>query len=108
MCMDHVDTYVAPAFPMAFLEAIRQRAPPRQDAEVVFVHSCGCRWASLMPCFATQRGAHINGFLCATTQLWGVQAFAGIIPVGIPQSRCADHVRFCIALTLAPCVFRRR
>ena len=107
MCMDHVDIDVAPASPMAFLAASRQRALPRQDAEFVSVHSCCRCWASLLPCFATERGAHVNGFLCAKTQISGVQAFVGVIPVEIPQSRCGDHVRFCIALTLAPCVFCR-
>ena len=60
MCKDHVDTDVAPASPMAFLAASRQRALPRQDAEYVSVHSrCRC-WVSLLPCFATERGAHVN------------------------------------------------
>ena len=93
MCMDHVDTDVAPASPMAFLAASRQRALPRQDAEVVSVHSCCRCWASLTPCFATERRALVYGFLCVRTQVSGVQAFAGMIPVEIPQSRCGDHER---------------
>ena len=106
MCMDRVDTDVAPASVMAFLATSGQRAPPRQDAEFVPVHSCSRCWASLLPCFATERRAHVNGFLSAKTHISGVQAFAGVIPIEIPPSRCGDHVRFYIALTLPPCVFR--
>ena len=95
MCMGRVDTVVAPTSPvspMAFLAASRQRAPPRQDAEFVFGHSC-C-WDLLLPCFAIERRAHVISFLCAKTQILGVQAFVVMIPVEIPQSRCRDHVRF--------------
>ena len=107
MCMDHVDTDMAPASPMAFLAASRHRALPRQSAEFVSLHSCCRCWASLLPCFAIERGAHVNGSLCTKTQISGVKAFAGMIPVEILQSRCGDHVHFCIALTLVPSVFRR-
>ena len=91
MCMDHVDTDVAPASPMAFLAASRHRALARQDAEFVSVHSCCRCWASLLLCFAKERAAHVNGFLCAKTQISGVHDERG--GGGASEDKCLRYVQ---------------
>ena len=35
-----------------------------------------CCWNELLPCSATERGAHVNSFLCDKTRRLSVQAFA--------------------------------
>ena len=85
MCRGDVDVDVVPACSTAFPAAARHGALPRRDAGFVFVVSrCRCQ------AFCCRTSRHNTGltskFPCVRTQISGVQAFAGMRLVEIPQS----------------------